>query len=118
MAEKEETTKLTRLTNVATGVVVNVDSDTAETLGGGWATDANYDAAKAEFDAQQEAERAAAEQAEADRVAAAEKAEKEAKAAAERDAEAKAKAAAGTEAERNAAAQKQAAASAKSGGSK
>ena len=106
--------KTTRLTNVATGVVVNVDSDTADTLAAGWFTDSKIGAARADYEEAQAAQRAAEEQAEADRVAAAERAEAEAKAAAEADAEAKAKAAAGTEAERNEAAQKRAATTAKS----
>ena len=116
MAAKKEQEKpnVTRLTNVATGVVVNVDDDTAGKLGAGWATDADYGTARAEYDAQQEAAQAAAEKAEADRVAAAEKADADAKAAAQAEAEAKAKAAAGTEAERNEAAQKRAATTAKS----
>lgn len=69
----------TRLTNVSTGVVVNVDAETAHRLGAGWVTDDDLEAAQ---------------QAEADRVAAVEAAEQKAEAErAERQAAADAEAA-------------------------
>lgn len=81
MAAKESAKpKVTRLTNVATGVVVNVDEDTAAALGAGWFTDAKIDGAQADYDEKAAADRAAADKAEADRVAALERSTAAAKA--------------------------------------